>query len=214
VNTDIHLLNHTTPFLVKLKIRKTTCMKTANETEKEFLEGLEENYGQSLVKWMEVIRNAKLSKQTEILKWLKSEKGFKHMDAWMLAAIYMNHGKPVYGSENELLENQLMKNENMRPLFNFVSEQILRAVDGSSREVKKTYISFKKKREFAAVNIKRGEIRLGMDLGKQPFDDILEKAKMTGPMPRISHMVVLKDKTDFTKNLIGLLQKSNERVNI
>lgn len=188
-------------------------MKTANETEKEFLDALEANYGQSLVKWMEVIHNAGHSKQTEILKWLKSEKGFKHMDAWMLAAIYKNGGKPVYGSENELLENQFVKYENMRPLFNFVSEQILRAVDGSNREVKKTYVSFKKKREFAAVNIKRGEIRLGMDLGERPFDDTVRKVSMTGPMPRISHMVVLKDKKDFTFDLIELLQKSNERVN-
>lgn len=188
-------------------------MKTANEVEKEFLDGLEENYGQSLVKWMEVIRHTKLAKQTEIQKWLKKEKGFRHMDAWMLAAIYLNGGKPVYGSQNELLENQMVKYENMRPLFNYVSEQILRAVDGSNREVKKTYVSFKKKREFAAVNIKKDEIRLGMDLGERPFDDTVRKVSMTGPMPRISHMVVLKDKKDFTKDLIGLLNEANERVN-
>ncbi len=62
---------------------------------------------------------------------------------------------------------------------------------------KKTYVSFTAKREFAAINIKSKEIRLGMDLGDKPFNNILEKAKLTGPMPRISHMVILREEGDY-----------------
>jgi len=188
-------------------------MKTANQVEKEFLEGLEENYGQNLQVWMDTIKKTGLSKRTEIQKWLKKDKGFKHMDAWMLGAIYLNGGKPVYGDESDLLENQMAKYQNMKPLFEFVSDRILKAVAGSEREIKKTYVSFKKKREFAAVNIKKDEIRLGMDLGDMPFNDQVEKVRMTGPMPRISHMVVIKDQEDFTDEVAELLKKSNARVN-
>jgi len=131
----------------------------------------------------------------------------------MLAAIYMNGGKPVYGDESNLLDNQLSKYENMRPLFEFVSDKILETVPDSKREIKKTYVSFKKKREFAAVNIKKDEIRLGMDLGDRAFDEKIRKVSMTGPMPRISHMVVISHKPDFSKDVEELLKTANERVN-
>jgi predicted transport protein len=188
-------------------------MKTAKDVEKEFLEGLEENYGQSLKVWMDAIKHTGITKQIDILNWLRKEKQFKHMDAWLLSGIYMNGGKPVYGDESDLLENQMAKYQNMKPLFEFVSDRILKAVPGSEREIKKTYVSFKKKREFAAVNIKKDEIRLGMDLGDMPFNNKVEKVRMTGPMPRISHMVVVKDREDFTDEVADLLKKSDQRVN-
>ena len=76
---------------------------------------------------------------------------------------------------------------------------------------KKTYLSFTATREFAAINIKPKEIRLGVDLGDQAFDDTLQKSKLTGPMPRISHMVVLTDIGQFDKKVISYLQASFDR---
>lgn len=188
-------------------------MKTANEMEKDFLHGLEKHYGHDLDYWMDRIVETGFNKLTDIQKWLKAEKGFKHTHAWMLAAIFINDGKPVYGDEDELLRNQMAKFDNMRPLLEFVSDRILKTISGSEREVKKTYVSFKKKREFAVIVVKSNEIRLGLDLGDMPFDDQVQKAKLNGPMERISHMVVLNSKDDFTEKTIQLLKASNARVN-
>ena len=76
---------------------------------------------------------------------------------------------------------------------------------------KKTYVSYAAKREFAAINIKSKEIRLGMDLGDQPFTEDLEKAKLTGPMPRISHMIVVREKNDFNA---GEKKKKKKKKNL
>ena len=76
---------------------------------------------------------------------------------------------------------------------------------------KKTYISVLENREFAAVNIKKAELRIGLDLGDRPFDEKVEKAKLTGPMPRISHMVVASDARLFGPDLVDLLKLSHSR---
>lgn len=76
---------------------------------------------------------------------------------------------------------------------------------------KKTYVSVLENREFGAVNIKKGELRIGLDLGDRPFDSTVEKAKLTGPMPRISHMVVATDPTRFDVELAALLRESHAR---
>ena len=76
---------------------------------------------------------------------------------------------------------------------------------------KKTYVSILERREFAAINIKPKELRIGFDLGERAFDDTVTKSKLTGPMPRISHMLVLTDKTQLNNDLVELLKLSYQR---
>jgi len=76
---------------------------------------------------------------------------------------------------------------------------------------KKTYVSFTATREFAAINIKPREIRLGMDLGDMAFHETIQKTKLNGPMPRISHMAVITDMKQFDKKLLEYLHLSYNR---
>lgn len=91
--------------------------------------------------------------------------GLNHMQAQFVAGIFLNSGNPVYGNENALLENQFVKCPDMQSLFDTVSEGIISQFKGHS-SFKKTYLSFTSVREFAAINVKPKEIRLGLDLGK------------------------------------------------
>jgi uncharacterized protein DUF5655 len=76
---------------------------------------------------------------------------------------------------------------------------------------KKTYVSVLEKREFAAINIKPKEVRIGFDLGERAFDDVVTKSKLSGPMPRISHMLVITDKAQLDNGLVELLKLSHQR---
>ncbi|MBK9631335.1 MAG: hypothetical protein IPO62_09790 [Saprospiraceae bacterium] len=96
-------------------------------------------------------------------------------------------------------------------MFEFVSDKIINAVPGTQLIPKKTYLSFTSDREFAAINIKPKELRLGLDLGEVPFDEYIQKSKLTGPMPRISHMVILTELQQFNHKLLDLLQQSYQR---
>ena len=187
--------------------------KTSGEIEKEFIEGLKSNSGKDLQQWLTEIKKSGIAKRNDIINWLKTEKEFAHMNASLLAGIYMNGGKPVYGSDSQLLDNQFAKYQEMRPLFEHLQKAISDWDSEAEFVVKKTYVSVTKKREFAAINIKKGELRLGMDLGEMPFDNTVEKAKLTGPMPRISHMVSIKSEADIAPALFKLLETADKRVN-
>jgi predicted transport protein len=187
--------------------------KTSQEIEKEFIEGLKSNTGNDLKGWLATIKVSGIEKRNDIIKWLKDHNNFGHMNAGLLAGIYFNNGNSVYGSEQNLLDNQFGKYQQMRPLFEHLQKEISDWDNSIVFITKKTYVSITKKREFAAINIKKGELRLGMDLGDLPFGDIVEKAKLTGPMPRISHMVAIKNQSDINEKLFQLLEKANKRVN-
>lgn len=185
--------------------------KTSGEFEQEFIQTAKEKTGKTLEQWLPVVKASGLAKQMEITNWLKAEHKLNHLQAQLLAGLYLNNGKPVYQNESNLLDNQFTKCEEMRLLFNVVSEMILKNFPDTQVIPKKTYVSFTATREFAAINIKPKELRLGMDLGDMAFNDTVQKTKLTGPMPRISHMTVITDAKQFDKKLIEQLQLSYNR---
>jgi hypothetical protein len=185
--------------------------KTSGEIEKEFIDGLKGATGKELADWLVEIDSSGIAKRNEVVIWLKTERGFGHMNASLLAGIHANGGKPVYGSTGELLDNQFAKAESMRPLFNALVAYVGKHFPGATVLPKKTYVSILERREFAAINIRKDELRLGMDLGDRPFDGSISKSKLSGPMPRISHMVALNSESQFDDTLAGLLRDSWSR---
>lgn len=185
--------------------------KTSGEFEQEFIQTAKEKTGRSLEQWLPVVKKSGLGKQMEITNWLKAEHKLNHLQAQLLAGLFLNNGKPVYQNEGSLLDNQFAKCEEMRPLYNAVSEMILKHFPDTQVIPKKTYVSFTATREFAAINIKPKEIRLGMDLGDMAFNETVQKTKLSGPMPRISHMAVITDLKQFDKKLMEYLQLSYNR---
>ena len=187
--------------------------KTSGEIEQEFIEGLKASTGKNLADWLTVIHKSGIGKRNDLVNWLKTDNGFGHMNASLLAGIHLNGGKPVYASEANLLDNQFEKCPEMRPLFDHLLAAVLQWAPEVTFLAKKTYVSIMKKREFAAVNIRKGELRLGMDLGEMPFTDSLEKSKLTGPMARISHMVTIRSEADLNETVLALMKTADERVN-
>ena len=185
--------------------------KTSGEFEKEFMDDLARSTGNDLKDWMKTIDGFASRKRNEVIAWLKSEHGFGHMNASLLAGIHANGGKPVYQSTDNLLENQFAKAGEMRPLYESLIEFVKKNFPNSTVLPKKTYVSILENREFAAVNIKPKELRVGFDLGDLPYDEKIERAKLTGPMPRISHMLVLTDVDQLDGTIADALKKSHGR---
>jgi hypothetical protein len=187
------------------------AQKTSGEFEKEFMDGLATTTGSDLKTWMETIDGFGAKKRNEVIAWLKTEHGFGHMNASLLAGIHANSGRPVYASTDDLLDAQFAKAADMRQLFQAFTAFVAKNFPGSSVLPKKTYVSILENREFAAVNIKPKELRIGLDLGTRPFDKKIEKAKLSGPMPRISHMFVLTDENQLDGTIIAAMKESYSR---
>ena len=187
------------------------AQKTSGEFEKEFMDSLAKETGKDLKTWMKTLDGFGSKKRPEVVAWLKTEHNFGHMNASMLAAIHANGGKPVYQSTDNLLDAQFAKAADMRPLYEAFLAFIKKAFPNSSVLPKKTYVSILENREFAAVNIKPKELRIGLDLGDTPFTEKIEKAKLSGPMPRISHMFVLTDSKQLDAGIAEALKRSYGR---
>lgn len=187
--------------------------KTSGEIEKEFIDTAKDRTGKSLQDWLKLVKSSGIEKRNDILEWLKKGHGLNHLPAQLITGIFLNNGNPVYINENALLENQFLKCPEMRAVFDSISKKIISSFQGTQLIPKKTYLSFTAVREFAAINVKPKEIRLGLDLGHEAFTESLQKSKLTGPMPRISHMIILTESTQFDNKVMQLVQQSFNRTN-
>lgn len=185
--------------------------KTSSELEKEFIENTKTQTGKSLEEWLKIVSTTGMDKRNDIMQCLKKEHGINHMQAQFIAGIYLNNGNPVYSNENELFDIHFQKAPNMKGLFNCISEYVLNNFQDTKLIPKKTYLSLTATREFVAVNIKLDEVRIGLDLGDYKFDDLVLKSKLTGPMPRFSHMIVIRNNNEFNDIIKELISKSFER---
>ena len=187
------------------------AQKTSGEFEKEFMDGLKGETGKDLAAWLKIVDGCGTKKRNDVIAWLKSEHKFNHMHASLLAGIHANGGKPVYASTDDLLDGQFAKFADMRSLYDSFVGFVAKNFPVATILPKKTYVSVLENREFGAVNVKKGELRIGLDLGDRAFDKKVEKAKLTGPMPRISHMVVVTDAAQLDGTLADLLTQSHAR---
>jgi predicted transport protein len=187
-------------------------MKTSKDYEEEFLSIIKEKTGNDLNSWMKIVKGTSLSKMKEIVEWLKKEKGINHMSATFIAGIFLNDGKPVYGDTGDLKSSLFKGKETLLPLYEELQKKLESTFDTLEIVPTKTYISFRDGREFAVASIKVKEIRVGLDLGDLKFDDYIQKAVSLGAMPRISHMIVIKEKSDVDKKLIDNLKTANQRI--
>jgi hypothetical protein len=111
------------------------------------------------------------------------------------------------------LEKLIAGAKGYRPLYQMLESAMRGAVRNLVLTPRPGYISVGAPAEFAAVTLHSTEVRLGLDLGERPFDALLQKSKLKGPGPGISHMAVLTDARLVNSELMKLVEIANSRVN-
>jgi hypothetical protein len=199
------------------------------EEERRFLADLKARSGRHLAEWMAAIGAQGFADKNDTIDWLRAQ-GFPFARASWLERIHTNGGKPIYADEppnpassaaappkphpqSPRPKARALTSTEVAQLDKLLAAEIRRALPGVTIEPKTSYISIGQPREFAAMTLHPTELRLGLDLGDRVFDAQLQKAKLKGAPPAITHMVVLTDARQVNGDLLALLATANARVN-
>jgi len=210
------------------------------EEERAFLAELEARTGRTLEAWMKAIAAQGFADKNETIDWLRAQ-GFPFARASWLERIHSNGGRPIYGGgahrphDEERprpaakrpaasvpppgsraaaeLERLLAAAKGYRPLYLLLEEEVRRAIPDVIVLPKSTHVALAAPAEFAAVGLHPTELRLGLALGDLPFDDLLQRPKLRGAGPAVTHMLVLTDARQVNADLIRLIKTANTRVN-
>ena len=111
------------------------------------------------------------------------------------------------------MEKLISAAKGYRPLYHLLEAEMRNLLPDLMIAPKAGYLSFGAPAEFAALTLHATELRLGLDLGDRPFDPLLQKAKLKGPGPAITHMAVLTDARQVNEELLAAIRAASARVN-
>ena len=114
------------------------------------------------------------------------------------------------------LDALLAKAKAYRPLAHFLIEQIKTVRPAARFEPRGTFIAIGDTENFAALGIGAKQLRLYLELGDHPPDEIVKKGVPGGGLGKadaLSHMVVLTDARQVDAYLLDLIKRAAKKVN-
>jgi len=164
------------------------------------IDNLYKNTGKSLEQWIEIVKSQNFVKHGEIVKFLKEQHEFSHGFANLVAHKANESDAGSADNHNDLITNQYQGKEHFKAIYDKLISEI--QTFGKDIEIapKNTYISLRRKKQFATLNpATKTRFEIGINLkGKEPKGK-LEPEK---PNAMCSHKINLTDLKGIDKEVI------------
>ena len=181
-----------------------------DEAAKTMIENLHKNTGKSLEEWIEIVKKSGFVKHGEIIKFLKSDHGFTHGFANLVA--HKSKGSDADSAENpaDLVSTQYLGKESLKPIYDQLSAIMNQFGDDVVFAPKKAYVSVKRKKQFAIIQPStKTRVDVGIQLKEYETTDRLIKSGSWNAM--VSHRVKMDSQEQVDEQLIDWLREAYER---
>lgn len=173
------------------------------------IENLEKNTGRSLAQWILLVQAQQFEKHGEIMKYLKEVHGLTHGYANLIAHKAKGSDAGSAADTNDLIVNQYRGKEHFKPLYDTLMEAI--HAFGSDVEVapKNTYVSLRRKKQFAILNpASKTRFEIGLNLKGQDPEGILEAEK---PNAMCSHKIHIGAPEDINEEVLRWIRTAYDK---
>lgn len=117
---------------------------------KTMIQNIEQKTGQSIDHWLTLVRAQGDRKHGELVTMLKSDHGFTHGYANLVVHLARGGVEQTAESGDELVDAMFAgKKSGLRPIYDRLRQAILSLGSGVEVAPKKTYVSFRRKTQFA-----------------------------------------------------------------
>lgn len=173
------------------------------------IDNLEKNTGKSLGEWIYVVQGTGLQKHGEIVKYLKSDHGFTHGFANLVALKTKGTDAGSAEKPEDLIEKQYKGKEQLLPIYEALTAQLKQFGADVELAPKNAYVSVRSKKQFALIQPStKTRLDVGINLkGREP-EGRLEKSGSFNAM--CSHRIKLQHADEVDAELIGWLKAAYE----
>jgi hypothetical protein len=166
-----------------------------------------EKTGKTVEQWATLVRKSGLDKHGQIIKFLKSDHGFTHGYA-NLVAFRALESSAAEQAEDDLVAAQYSgPKAELKPIYDEVVSAVKKFGPGLEIAPKKTYVSLRHKTQFALVQAStKTRVDLGIKLKDKPPAGRLEASGSFNSM--VTHRVRLESAKDVDKEVVGWLKEA------
>lgn len=182
-------------------------MSTVEEQIATQVANIERSTGRSLAEWIDIVRGSGKARHGEQVAYLKAEHGLGHGNANLIAIKAREADAGGAPSADELVESHYAgRNAGLRPGY----EAVIAAVRGFGDDVelapKKTYVSLRRRKQFASVGPAAGQLEVCLNLaGKEPT------ARLKATTGMATHKVRIDGSSGLDAELLGWLREAYDR---
>ena len=167
--------------------------------------------GRSLDEWFKLLADSGLVKHGQMMRLLKGEYGVTHGFANMIALLYRQHAEGGEPTQEDLVVAQYDGAKSaMRPVY----EQVLKVIQALGDDVeiapKKTYVSLRRSKQFAIIQVStKNRIDLGLNLKGAEDTQRLEGGNVFGGM--CTHRIRLSEPDEVDDEVAAWLRAAYEQ---
>ncbi len=172
--------------------------------------GLLEKTGKPIDHWVKIVKESKLEKHGEIIKFLKTEHEFTHGFANFVAHTARKSDARFHDDEDLVVAQYSKGKEHFLPIY----EKLVKEIGKLGKDIefvpKKSSVSVKRKYQFVLI---QPSTKTRMDLGlKLKGKDTGERLEGSGPFGAMcTHRVQVTDIKDIDKELLGWIKEAYEK---
>lgn len=177
-----------------------------DQAAKTMIENLKKNTGKSLDQWIKIVNKQNFTKHGEYLKFLKSEHGFTHGFANLVAHKARASDAGSVDDKESLVDSQYKGKEHFRPIYDALIKKA--KVLGKDIEIapKKSYVALRRKKQFAMLKpATKTRYEIGINLRGHEAKGVLQAEKPGG---MCSHKICLTSIDDINKEVVAWLAKA------
>lgn len=173
------------------------------------IENLHKNTGKTLEQWIEIVNAGNLGRHGEIMKFLKGSQGLSHGFANLIAL--KAKGTDAGSTENpdDLIVKQYRGKEHLKPIYDKLISEILTYGNDIEIAPKNTYVSLRRKKQFALLNpATRTRFEIGINLKGQEAKGLLVEEK---PNSMCSHKINIANIDEIDEEVFRWIKLAYDR---
>jgi len=179
-------------------------MDAATQT---MIDNLQKNTGKSLDEWVSIVRARSFSKHGDILTFLKSDHGFTHGFANLVAHKARESDAGSATNTDDLITRQYAGKELLKPIYDKLVAEISAFGNDVELAPKNAYVSVRRKKQFAMLTpATKTRFEIGINLKGQDQAGKLEAITSSNAM--CSHRINVATTDEVDNEIITWLQKA------
>jgi predicted transport protein len=168
---------------------------------------IERSTGRSLGEWIEIVRASGLDKHGQQVSMLKADHGLTHGNANLIAIKAREAAAGGPADAVALVESHYAgRNSHLRPLYDAVVSEVRRFGDDVELAPKKSYVSFRRSKQFGSAGPAAGQLEVCLNLPGKPAT-----GRLTPITGMATHRVRIADPSALDDELIGWLREAYDR---
>lgn len=172
------------------------------------IDNLHKNTGKTLEQWIEIVTKENFTKHGEIIKFLKEQHEFTHGFANLVAHKAKETDAGSAENTDDLIISQYIGKEHLKPIYDKLLSEILTFGNDIEIAPKNTYVSLRRKKQFAILNpATKTRFEIGINLkGQEPT----EKLEAEKPNSMCSHKIKISDINEIDTEIMNWIKTAYE----